>query len=167
LRHHPAVNSDLPALISSLVAIDSVNPSLVPGGAGEGRMADFIERWAREAGLEAERLEETPGRPSVLVRAAGAGGGRTLMLCGHLDTVSVEGMADPHTPRIDGDRLHGRGAYDMKAGVAAALIAAREAAGLGPSGSPGTSWWPPSPTRSTRASACGRRCATSAPTPRW
>jgi acetylornithine deacetylase len=50
------------------------------------------------------------------------------MLCGHIDTVNVDGMADPHVPRIDGDRLHGRGAYDMKAGVAAALIAARDAA---------------------------------------
>jgi acetylornithine deacetylase len=67
----------------------------------------------------------------VLVRARGAGAGRTLLLCGHLDTVNVAGMADPHTPRIDGDRLYGRGAYDMKAGVAAALIAARDAAELG------------------------------------
>ena len=70
----------------------------------------------------------------MLVRARGTGGGRTLLLCGHLDTVGVEGMADPHAPRIDGDRLYGRGAYDMKAGVAAALIAAREAARLGLAG---------------------------------
>ena len=90
--------------------------------------------WARDAGLGADVLEDTPGRPSVLVRAPGSGGGRTLLLCGHLDTVSVEGMTDPHTPRMDGDRLHGRGAYDMKAGVAAALVAARDAAGLGLAG---------------------------------
>jgi acetylornithine deacetylase len=117
---------DLTALLADLVAIDSVNPSLVPGGAGEREAAAYVERWARDAGLQAERLEATPGRPSVLVRAPGAGGGRTLLLCGHLDTVTVEGMADPHAPRRDGDRLYGRGAYDMKAGVAAALIAARE-----------------------------------------
>jgi acetylornithine deacetylase len=79
-------------------------------------------------------LEQTPGRPSVLVRARGHGGGRTLLLCGHIDTVTVDGMADPHTPRIDGDRLHGRGAYDMKGGVAAALIACREAAARGLAG---------------------------------
>jgi acetylornithine deacetylase len=114
-------------LLSALVAADSVNPSLVSGGAGEREIAGVIEGWAREAGLEVERLEETPGRPSVLVRARGAGGGRTLLLCGHIDTVNVEGMTDPHAPRIDGDRLYGRGAYDMKAGVAAALLAAREA----------------------------------------
>ncbi len=128
------MTSDLTALLSTLVACDSVNPSLVRGGAGETQIAGLIERWADEAGLDAERLEATPGRPSVLVRARGKGGGRTLLLCGHLDTVGVEGMADPHTPRIDGDRLFGRGAYDMKAGVAAALVAAREAARLGLAG---------------------------------
>src|SRR5205823_427058 len=68
---------------------------------------------------------------SVVVRARGRGGGRTLLLCGHVDTVTVDGMVEPHAPRVDGDRLYGRGAYDMKAGVAAALIAARGAARLG------------------------------------
>jgi acetylornithine deacetylase len=128
------MTSDLVQLLSSLVAIDSVNPSLVPGGAGEGEIATFIERWASEHGLEAERLEAMPGRPTVLVRARGTGGGRTLLLCGHIDTVNVDGMADPQTPRVDGDRLHGRGAYDMKAGVAAALLTAREAARAGLAG---------------------------------
>jgi acetylornithine deacetylase len=122
--------TDLTTLLSSLVATDSVNPSLVAGGAGEHEIATVIEAWADDAGLVTERLEETPGRPSVLVRARGAGGGRTLLLCGHVDTVNVEGMAAPHAPRIDGDRLYGRGAYDMKAGVAAALMAAREASRL-------------------------------------
>jgi acetylornithine deacetylase len=121
-------------LTSALVAIDSVNPSLVEGGAGETAIAAFIARWARDAGLEAEVLEATPGRPSVLVRARGTGGGPTLLLCGHIDTVNVEGMAGAHAPRVDGDRLHGRGAYDMKAGVAAALLACREAAELGLAG---------------------------------
>jgi acetylornithine deacetylase len=125
---------DLIDLLAGLVATDSVNPSLVPGGAGEGAAAAYVERWACDAGLEALRLEETPGRPSVLVRARGAGGGRTLLLCGHLDTVTVDGMADPHAPRREGDRLYGRGAYDMKAGVAAALVAAREAARRGLAG---------------------------------
>lgn len=135
------LESDVVGLLSRLVAIDSVNPSLVPGGAGEAEIAAFIAGWARDSGLEADVLEGTPGRPSVVVRARGTGGGRTLMLCGHIDTVTVEGMTDaPHTPRIDpegpqaGDRLHGRGAYDMKAGVAAALIACREAASRGLAG---------------------------------
>jgi acetylornithine deacetylase len=121
---------DVAELVSQLVAIDSVNPSLVDGGAGEGEIAAFIEDWAGREGLEAQRLEETPGRPSVLVTARGVGDGPGLLLCGHTDTVNVEGMADPHAPRVDGDRLYGRGAYDMKAGLAAALIACREAARL-------------------------------------
>jgi acetylornithine deacetylase len=125
------VLGDLTQLTSELVAIDSVNPSLVEGGAGEIRIAEFIADWAGRNGLDAEVLEETSGRPSVLIRARGTGGGRTLLLCGHIDTVNVEGMTDAHKPRVDGDRLHGRGAYDMKSGVAAALIAAREAARAG------------------------------------
>jgi acetylornithine deacetylase len=118
-------------LLRDLVAVDSVNPSLVPGGAGEAAAADLVAAWAADAGLEVRRLEATPGRPSVLVTARGTGGGRTLMLCGHLDVVGVEGMASPFEPRPDGDRLHGRGAYDMKGGLVAALVAAREAAALG------------------------------------
>ena len=67
------VRNDVTALLSRLVSIDSVNPSLVPGGAGEAEIAAFIADWAREARLEADVLEGTPGRPSVLVRARGTG----------------------------------------------------------------------------------------------
>jgi acetylornithine deacetylase len=119
---------DVIELTRRLVAIDSVNPALVPGGAGEPEIARFVVAWAEENGLAAEVLEATPGRPSVVVRKREARG-RTLMLCAHLDTVGVEGMSDPHAPRIAGDRLYGRGAYDMKSGLAAALIACREADG--------------------------------------
>jgi acetylornithine deacetylase len=128
------VVEDAVDLLRQLVAIDSVNPTLVQGGAGESAIAAFIADWATAEGLEAERLEAAEGRPSVIVRARGSGNGRTLLLCGHIDTVGVEGMTEPHSPRIDGDRLYGRGAYDMKAGVAAALVACREAAGLGLAG---------------------------------
>ncbi len=125
---------DLTGLLAALVAIDSVNPSLVPGGAGEGEIAAFVSAWGAANGLAAETIENVAGRPSVIVRARGTDRGRTLLLCGHLDTVGVEGMTEPFAPRIEGDRLYGRGSYDMKAGVAAALIACRDAARLGLAG---------------------------------
>jgi acetylornithine deacetylase len=124
------VPADTIELIARLVEIDSVNPALVPGGAGEGAIAAFLLEWAAANGLDAELLEATPGRPSVVVRARGRGDGGTLLLCGHTDTVSVEGMEAPFALRIEGDRLYGRGAYDMKAGLAAALVACRDASKL-------------------------------------
>ena len=71
------------AILAELVAIDSVNPALVPGGAGEREAAAWIAAWARDAGLDVEVHEATAGRPSVVVRAPGSGGGRSLLLCGH------------------------------------------------------------------------------------
>ena len=117
-------------LIARLVEIDSVNPALVPGGAGEAAIAAFLLEWAAANGLVAEALEATPGRPSVVIRARGRGDGGTLLLCGHTDTVNVEGMEAPFELKVEGDRLYGRGAYDMKAGLAAALVACREASTL-------------------------------------
>ncbi|MDQ3401825.1 MAG: M20/M25/M40 family metallo-hydrolase [Actinomycetota bacterium] len=115
---------DVVDLLTRLVSIDSVNPSLAPGAAGESEIAAFVVEWAVSAGLNARIVEETPGRPSVVVRSTRRGEGKTLLLCGHLDTVGVGGMTGWPT---DGDRLYGRGGYDMKAGLAAALIACREA----------------------------------------
>ncbi|HET6505373.1 MAG TPA: ArgE/DapE family deacylase [Baekduia sp.] len=111
-------------LTSRMVAIDSVNPDLVPGAAGESEMAAFVSDRLRDAGLEVMVLEPVPGRPSVVGIARGRGGGRSLMLNAHLDTVGVAGMTDPHTPVVDGDRLYGRGAYDPKGSLAACMLAA-------------------------------------------
>jgi acetylornithine deacetylase len=111
-------------LVASLVAIDSVNPALVPGGAGEAAIAEFVAAWLRDAGLDVELDEAAPGRPSVVATAPGTGGGRSLMLNAHLDTVGVEGMERPFDPVVRDGRLYGRGAYDMKAGLAACMLAA-------------------------------------------
>ena len=119
--------SDAARLTVELVAIDSVNPALVPGAPGETEAARFVAAWAAAQGLRAEVVADTPGRPSVLVRGGAAAGGPVLLLCGHLDTVGHEGMRDPLVARIEDGRLHGRGAYDMKGGLAAALVACRDA----------------------------------------
>ncbi len=120
---------DVIGLLHQLIEIDSVNPSLSAGGAGEDAIAAFVEQWALAAGLRVERVETAAGRPSVIVRGGSASGGRRLLLCGHLDTVGLAGVRDALIPRVAGDRMYGRGSYDMKAGLAAALVACREAAG--------------------------------------
>src|SRR5688572_16763627 len=76
-----------------LVQIDSVNPTLVPGAAGEREIAAFLADSLSAAGLAVERYEPEPGRVSVVGRLRGTGGGRSLMLNAHCDTVGVEGMA--------------------------------------------------------------------------
>ena len=115
-------------LVSGLVAIDSVNPTLVPGGAGEAEVMSFAAAWLADAGLDVDVVDAAPGRPSVVGTARGSGGGRSLMLNGHLDTVGVDGMREPHVPHVRDGRLYGRGGYDMKGGVAACMLAAAAAA---------------------------------------
>lgn len=115
--------NQLTMLLHDLVSINSINPDLVPGAAGEGEIARFVAGWLERAGLEVELDEFVPGRPNVVGRARGSGGGRTLLLNGHMDTVGVAGMREPHKPYIRDGRLYGRGAFDMKGGVAACMVA--------------------------------------------
>jgi acetylornithine deacetylase len=128
-RMPPSIDAALRDLLIELVAIDSVNPTLVPGGAGEAQIARHIAGWLAERGFDV-RLQDTgaPDRPNVIGVLRGTGGGRSIMLNGHVDTVGVAGMQDPHRPRVDDGRLYGRGAMDMKSGVAAMLHAAARAA---------------------------------------
>jgi acetylornithine deacetylase len=112
-------------LLRELVAIDSVNPSLVPGAAGEAQIADAIATHMRALGLDVELQEAAPGRPNVIGVLEGRTKGRSLMLCGHVDTVGVDGMASPFDPIERDGRLYGRGSQDMKGGLAAMIDAAR------------------------------------------
>lgn len=109
-------------LLSQLVAIDSVNPDLVAGGAGEGAIARFVVEWLTHAGLDVTLQEVAPNRPNVIAVARGAGGGRALMLNAHLDTVGVAGMDSPFAPQNRDGKLYGRGAYDMKGSLAACML---------------------------------------------
>lgn len=114
-------------LLSDLVAINSINPELVPGAPGEAEIAEYIFRWLEAAGLEVSRDEAAPNRPNIVGIARGTGGGKTLLLNGHIDTVGAAGMLAPHQPRIENGRLYGRGGYDMKGGVAACMLAVAKA----------------------------------------
>ena len=116
------------SLLCDLVAIDSVNPSLVSGGAGEAAVAERIAAALRPGGIDVEVTDVAPGRPNVVGVVEGKAPGRSLILCGHTDTVGVEGMAAPFDPVVRDGRLHGRGSQDMKSGVAAMVDAAVQVA---------------------------------------
>jgi acetylornithine deacetylase len=120
--------SEVADLAAALVRIDSVNPALIAGAAGERELANFVAGWLAEAGLEIEIVEPVPGRPSVIAVARGTGGGRSLLLNAHLDTVGTEAMESPFAARVDERRLYGRGSYDMKGALAAAMLAVKDAA---------------------------------------
>jgi Acetylornithine deacetylase/Succinyl-diaminopimelate desuccinylase and related deacylases len=122
-------------LLRELVAINSVNPTLVEGAPGEQQIASAIADEMRRAGLDVSVETVAPGRPNVIGVLEGRAKGRALMFCGHTDTVGVTGMGDPFVPtEIDG-RLYGRGSQDMKGGVAAMIAAAGAIAQRGlPSG---------------------------------
>ncbi len=112
-------------LLKQLVAIDSVNPSLVPGAAGEAAVARALAQELRDIGLTVEIQEAAPGRPNVVGVLDGRAPGRSLMFCGHIDTVGVAGMTRPFDPAERDGRIYGRGSQDMKSGVAAMIGAAR------------------------------------------
>ena len=115
-------------LLKDLVAANSVNPSLVPGAPGEAEAAEVARAAMAAAGMDVEVFPVRPGRPNVLGMLVGAAPGPTVMLCGHLDTVGVQGMVEPFTPRVRDGRLYGRGAQDMKGGIAAMIAAASQLA---------------------------------------
>ena len=132
LSETAARSGDPVALARLLVATPSVNPALSPGGAGEAAIAslaaDLLETW----GLSASVHEVAPGGRCNVV-ATLEGEGPTLMLNGHLDTVGVEGMTvGPFSAEIVASRLIGRGACDMKGGLASLLAVASRLASGGP-----------------------------------
>jgi len=120
------------ATLARLVQINSINPTLAPGAPGEAEIARFIADSLRACGLTAEILEPAPGRTSVLGRLAGKGGGRSLMLNAHCDTVDVQGMAEPFSAAVRDGKLYGRGSYDMKGSLAACMAAAKALKDSGP-----------------------------------
>ncbi|MEX1907075.1 M20/M25/M40 family metallo-hydrolase [Janibacter sp. Y6] len=121
------------ALLEQLVAVDSVNPGLVPGAAGEGRVVEHLRDRLEAAGL-VTTVVPAPGlddRPSLVAMPRGGEDLPTVVLNGHLDTVGVSGMDAPFEARVEGDRLLGRGAADMKGGIAAVVAVAEHLVATG------------------------------------
>jgi len=102
-----------------LVRINSINPTLVAGAPGEAEVGEYTAKTLSALGLEVIRHEPEPGRVSVTGRLEGPGGGKSLMLNAHYDTVGVDGMAEPFSGAVRNGRLYGRGSYDMKGSLAA------------------------------------------------
>ncbi len=109
--------------LKGMIGINSVNPSLVEGGAGEAAMAGFTADAGAGMGLDVSIDGPSPDRPNVIAVLKGSRPSprKNLLLNGHLDTVGLGGMNEPLVPRLVGGRLYGRGALDMKGGLAAIL----------------------------------------------
>ncbi len=114
-------------LLQQLVAIPSVNPMgrpLTGPGYHEAGMSDFLERFFHDLGVSVRRDPIRPGRDNVLARFEAPGSRRTILFDVHQDTVPTDGMTiDPFGAVIENGRLYGRGACDVKGGMAAMLSA--------------------------------------------
>jgi acetylornithine deacetylase len=111
-------------LLKELVKIDSVNPALVPGAKGEEEIAEYVANWLKDLGLKAKVDKIEAKRCNAVGALKGAGGGKSLMLNGHIDTVGYDYMTiDPLKPVVKDGRMYGRGTFDMKGGLVASLAA--------------------------------------------
>jgi acetylornithine deacetylase len=118
-----ANNIDVLTTLAELVAINSVNPSY-EDGVPEADVAVYVERYFADHAIETFRQELLPGRFNVIARLPGRQRDRRVLLEAHMDTVSVCGMTiPPFDPVIRDGHLHGRGACDTKAGLAAMMHA--------------------------------------------
>ncbi|NYT11254.1 MAG: M20/M25/M40 family metallo-hydrolase [Methanomassiliicoccales archaeon] len=109
-------------LLSDLVTIDSVNPSLSPSHPGELELANYLKEWFEMRGIVYKEQRVKNGRSNLIARLGG--GERKLLIVSHMDTVGIDTMTiPPFDPRIEGDRLYGRGSADTKGGMTATLLA--------------------------------------------
>src|SRR5438309_928407 len=112
--------------LRDLIAINSVNPSLVHEAAGENEIATAIAAKLRAGSVDVKIEQVVPDRANVFGVLEGKQEGRSLMWCGHMDTVGVAGMESPFDPIEKEGRIYGRGSQDMKGGLAAMIGAILE-----------------------------------------
>jgi len=118
----PADSTYITTTLTDLVRTKSINPAFADGDASDERaIATRAGEMMHALGMETTEYEPEPGRVSVVGRLRGTGGGRSLMLYGHIDTVGVTAMPEPFSATVRDGKLYGRGAYDMKGGVTACL----------------------------------------------
>jgi acetylornithine deacetylase len=113
--------------LGAMISIPSMNPFQQPARKDyrEREMAEFYSDRMSDLGLEVGSREVVEGRPNVWGVLKGRGNGPSLMLSGHLDTVGNENYADAFVPRVENNRVHGRGACDMKDALASYLEVVR------------------------------------------
>ncbi|MGB2403006.1 MAG: M20 family metallopeptidase [Akkermansiaceae bacterium] len=129
--------SDVVTLLQRLIRIPSVNPDCNPTGDGEAAMADYVDQFLEDISFFVTQDEVLPGRPNVIGRCPYKGSTPDerprILLCPHLDTVSVEGMdMDTFGTITDNGRILGRGASDTKGPMAAMLQALKNCADILP-----------------------------------
>ena len=150
-EHIAQRQDELVALLQALIGFDTVATDIGASGGELGALQELLAARLRESGAQVTVEEPDAaiaaghpfapdgftfdGRPQLVARFAGAGGGRTLLLCGHVDVVSVEPRdawsVDPFAGAVRDGSVYGRGSCDMKGGVAAMVFAAEALAELG------------------------------------
>jgi len=111
-------------LLGKLVSIDSVNPSLSPDHGGEEEIAGFLFDFLKKKGLDVEEQTVKGNRHNIIGRITGREEGPALLFVAHMDTVGVDEMTiPPFHPRVEGNKLFGRGSADTKGGMTAVLMA--------------------------------------------
>ena len=112
--------------LAELVRINSINPSLSPEGKGEAEIGAYVADLLNSFGMQVTTYEIEPARVNVVGILKGSGGGKSLLMNAHMDTVGVEGMiGDPFGAEIREGRMYGRGTQDMKGSLAAMLGAVK------------------------------------------
>jgi acetylornithine deacetylase len=108
--------------LASLIRINSVNTA--NGGPGEREIATWIRAFFEQRNIEVREQEVFPGRPNIIARLPGRDPTRRVILEAHMDTVTAQGMSiPPFEPRVEDDKMFGRGSCDTKAGLAAMMHA--------------------------------------------
>jgi len=110
-------------VLSELVGINSISPTLA-NGPGESEIAEYVGQFLQKINLDVDIQTVVLDRANVVAIVPGIDRKRSLLLNGHLDTVGIDDMAEPFRLRQEGDRLYGRGAYDMKGSLAVMLLLA-------------------------------------------